>query len=351
MNLVNVSGIVYDETHVPASNTVLSVKEVGTNTLVPLYATANSGTALSPVGETVSNVAGAFSFFVQDTKVVYLVVDPAHQGYSVAFSSGSAGSGTGSSGSFNVPGVAHAPLLSDGNGGMTALSLGTTGQSITTDGTNVFWGTPTAPLSGATGSVTNLAFTTNSQIAAGQSAFNTGTGFWFGEVAGVPKVSIGNPSGQHLTWDGTNLGLTLLQANLSYAAAPVAQLGTLEACGYSTGTSVTTSTVQFNTDGTISALDGGAWRAAGHWYLPTTPGIGNSHAIRFTGMITSNAGVAYANTWQSLSAARSVSVENWAANTSGILQVDTLRVEISSSITGVPVVGVGRIAITTQSVA
>ena len=43
---------------------------------------------------------------------------------------------------------------------------------------------------------------------AGQTAYNTGTGFWFGVVSGVAKFSIGNPNGSFMTWDGTSLTLS-----------------------------------------------------------------------------------------------------------------------------------------------
>jgi len=55
-----------------------------------------------------------------------------------------------------------------------------------------------------TGGGINLAGT-GSKIRSGQTAFNTGTGFWLGNVDGTPKFSIGNPAGKYLTWDGSNL--------------------------------------------------------------------------------------------------------------------------------------------------
>lgn len=42
-------------------------------------------------------------------------------------------------------------------------------------------------------------------VRSGQTAFNTGTGFFLGNDSGTPKFSIGNPSGNRLTWDGTTL--------------------------------------------------------------------------------------------------------------------------------------------------
>jgi hypothetical protein len=55
-----------------------------------------------------------------------------------------------------------------------------------------------------TGGGINLAGT-GSKIRSGQTAFNTGTGFWLGNVSSTPKFSIGNPSGKYLTWDGSDL--------------------------------------------------------------------------------------------------------------------------------------------------
>lgn len=42
-------------------------------------------------------------------------------------------------------------------------------------------------------------------IAGGQTAYNTGTGFWMGFQAGAYGFSIGNPAGNYMLWNGTNL--------------------------------------------------------------------------------------------------------------------------------------------------
>lgn len=48
----------------------------------------------------------------------------------------------------------------------------------------------------------------NVAIRAGQTAYNTGTGFWMGLVSGVPKFSIGDGGvSNYLTYDGTTLSL------------------------------------------------------------------------------------------------------------------------------------------------
>lgn len=42
-------------------------------------------------------------------------------------------------------------------------------------------------------------------IRSGQTAYDTGTGWFIGNVAGTPKLSIGNSAGNKITWDGTTL--------------------------------------------------------------------------------------------------------------------------------------------------
>ncbi len=42
-------------------------------------------------------------------------------------------------------------------------------------------------------------------IRGGQTAYNTGTGFWIGQVSGTPKFSLGSSSGDHVNWSGSAL--------------------------------------------------------------------------------------------------------------------------------------------------
>lgn len=48
---------------------------------------------------------------------------------------------------------------------------------------------------------------TGGTIKAGQTAYNTGTGYWLGTVSGTPKFSIGNGTTKYMTWDGTDLSI------------------------------------------------------------------------------------------------------------------------------------------------
>ena len=46
---------------------------------------------------------------------------------------------------------------------------------------------------------------TAGNIRSGQTTFNTGTGWFIGNVGGTPKLSIGNPAAKYLAWDGSDL--------------------------------------------------------------------------------------------------------------------------------------------------
>jgi hypothetical protein len=53
--------------------------------------------------------------------------------------------------------------------------------------------------------VESIVVAVNGFIRSGQTAYDTGTGWWIGDDGGTPKFSIGDSSGQKLTWNGTNL--------------------------------------------------------------------------------------------------------------------------------------------------
>lgn len=76
------------------------------------------------------------------------------------------------------------------------------GNRLTWDGSTL---TLTGALNGATGTLGSLEVAPGGHIRSGQSAFNTGVGFWIGDVSGTNKFSIGNPAGNYLTWNGAVL--------------------------------------------------------------------------------------------------------------------------------------------------
>ncbi len=76
-----------------------------------------------------------------------------------------------------------------------------TASKISVTDLSVIGGANTGSLN-VTGS---LAVGTSGNIHSGQTAYNTGTGFWIEYNAGTPRMSIGNSSGSHMTWDGALL--------------------------------------------------------------------------------------------------------------------------------------------------
>lgn len=49
---------------------------------------------------------------------------------------------------------------------------------------------------------------TSGNLRSGQTAYNTGTGWFMEYNAGTPRFSIGNPAGAFMTWDGTDLSIS-----------------------------------------------------------------------------------------------------------------------------------------------
>lgn len=69
------------------------------------------------------------------------------------------------------------------------------------------------------GSMSSMTIVTGGHVKMGQTSFNTGTGFFLGDSAGIPKFSIGNSAGNNLTWDGTTLQVTgnIQKAGITYS--------------------------------------------------------------------------------------------------------------------------------------
>lgn len=86
------------------------------------------------------------------------------------------------------------------SGGAYKLSIGDGGNSY------VWWDGSALTIKGSlmTGDVQ---VDTGGNVRGGQTGYNTGTGFWIGYSGGAYKFSIGNPSGNYLTWDGSTLTL------------------------------------------------------------------------------------------------------------------------------------------------
>lgn len=72
--------------------------------------------------------------------------------------------------------------------------------SIDESGNAIFGG----DLNAAGGTFSDLTVASGGYIRGGQTAYNTGTGFWLGDVSGTKKFSLGSAT-KSVTWDGTDL--------------------------------------------------------------------------------------------------------------------------------------------------
>jgi len=71
-------------------------------------------------------------------------------------------------------------------------------------------------VTGSVGALTvggSLNISTSGNIRSGQTAYNTGTGFFMEYNAATPRISIGNPAGYYMTWDGTDLVINSATTN------------------------------------------------------------------------------------------------------------------------------------------
>lgn len=95
----------------------------------------------------------------------------------------------------------------------------------------------------------NITVDTSGFIRGGQTAYNTGAGFWLGYVAGSPgayKFSIGDGSTNYLTWNGTTLAVS---GTASYTAGTIG--------GWTIGaTTITGGNVTLNSTGVITVGTG-----------------------------------------------------------------------------------------------
>ena len=100
--------------------------------------------------------------------------------------------------------------------------------------------TQLSALSANLGSITagTIVLSASGHIRAGQTDYDTGTGFFLGISGGDPKFSIGNSAGRKLTWDGSVLSVdgVLIAASgssIGSAALNLADRGWIQTCAFS----------------------------------------------------------------------------------------------------------------------
>jgi hypothetical protein len=164
--------------------------------------------------------------------------------------------------------------LSNGSGivinpnGIVGALNGVAKFTITKSGNATFAGelsAPTGKFGGWTigntnisgGNITIDSSANNGYIATGQTAYNTGTGFWVGSVSGTAKLSVGNSAGNYLTWDGSSLSIkgsiTLVNTIPSGSVSGLGTLATQNSISYG---SLTGTKPPENADVTLSAIQG-----------------------------------------------------------------------------------------------
>lgn len=81
--------------------------------------------------------------------------------------------------------------------------------------------TDLAAISADLGNITAGNITLAEFIASGQTAYDTGTGFYLEYNSGTPRLSIGTAAGNKLTWDGTTLTVTGVAGTSTYTSTNV----------------------------------------------------------------------------------------------------------------------------------
>jgi len=154
--------------------------------------------------------------------------------------------------------------------------------------------------------------TTGGHLRSGQTAFNTGTGFFLGSDGGTPKFSIGNSSANHLFWDGTQLKIYINPSNIIADASLTADDYYSFATRVNTATA-TVAAIQYWSNGEVYRNVNGTVTLIGNWYTPTTTSIGSSYYIKFlvisaTGMQESQNAVVMPSGINAISTTRIVSL-------------------------------------------
>jgi len=165
-------------------------------------------------------------------------------------------------------------------------------------------------------------------------------GFWMGQVSGVPKFSIGDPDGNYLAWDGTNLIIKTSGNNLTITG--VQNGGSFSDEGVGSSPTNTVAEVRFLANGTVTGYNSGA---LGNWYNPTSVAIGNSYWIRFTQLtfpdLNLNNYGAPLNVWNAMSSTVTVGVDSTVTG----YHTATFFYQISSASDGSSIVASGNVVV------
>jgi len=144
--------------------------------------------------------------------------------------------------------------------------------------------TQTGLIAGTTITGGGITLTTGGNIKGGQTAYNTGTGFFLGYSGTTHKFSIGNSVGNKLTWDGNNLSVTgEINASSGTFSGSITASGTITG-GTISGATVTGGTVQTAASGQRIVLSGTTFNLY-------AAGSGDTSTIAFNPAATTNYGL------------------------------------------------------------
>ena len=144
--------------------------------------------------------------------------------------------------------------------------------------------TQTGLIAGTTITGGGITLTTGGNIKGGQTAYDTGTGFFLGYSGTAHKFSIGNSVGNKLTWDGNNLSVT---GTINAAGGTFS--GSITASGTITGGTISGATV---TGGTVqTAASGQRIVLSGTTFNLYAAGSGDTSTIAFNPAATTNYGL------------------------------------------------------------
>jgi hypothetical protein len=113
----------------------------------------------------------------------------------------------------------------------------------------------------------NITMATAGAFSAGQTAYDTGVGFWLEYNAGTPRFSLGNSGGNKLTWNGTTLSIT---GSITASSGTIGGF-TIGAQDLTAG--VTTSQIGFSSSGSVRIWSGSDTPSAAPFQVSSSGGL------------------------------------------------------------------------------
>ena len=282
------------DTLIGTANGALQLSNFGTELSSVLTAGTNNIMAATAAGTYYASLQGTYAMFA-DRAAVLNGAGPTTAGNKLALGIDASGLIAGynaattgtwvttllmdtTAGNLMIGNGANALIWNSSANTLTLGSGSTTGVVISGSGSATFAGT----LSAVTGNFGAITVSPAGSISSGQTAYNTGAGFWLEANSGTPRISIGNGTNS-LTWDGTNLNINssaLISGTSAYTVMSNASYGPLAYSGLSGKLNKNASDVL---GGNITFTSAGAFQiGTATWDGTTAAGTGimfNEHGI------------------------------------------------------------------------